>query len=337
VSYFPQTRHPVVISYLAGLLEGEGSFLRPPPSLPNQSAIALAMTDEDVVVRAAVLIETTYCEVGRTQAHHKRAYVARVRGQRAVEVMEALHPTMGLRRREQIERALAARALVARRRPYATEVAEMVRLKAAGQGRQQISQRFGISAKAVDTLLRPTAATRSVRTVLAEAEQVKHAEDAVVAAVGGDPDLAWLAGLLEGEGSFSRYQVQLRMTDEDVVRRAADLMGATKSPWKEEPRFAHWSPTWCVAVTGRRATDLMMHLTPALGTRRRARIAEVVAPRPKTPRVGHVPADRRARNEEIAQRFAAGESGPELAREFGVTHQNIYYIVSKYKAACLSG
>ena len=40
---------------------------------------------------------------------------------------------------------------------------------------------------------------------------------------------------------------------------------------------------------------------------------------------------------EIARRLAAGESGTALAREFGMTRQNIYYIGKHYPVACPSG
>jgi hypothetical protein len=32
---FSETRRPLTLAYLAGLLEGEGAFLKPPPSRPS--------------------------------------------------------------------------------------------------------------------------------------------------------------------------------------------------------------------------------------------------------------------------------------------------------------
>lgn len=54
------TGHPTDISnedlhWLAGLLEGEGSFLKGPPSAPRHPVVALQMTDEDVVSRVAAM------------------------------------------------------------------------------------------------------------------------------------------------------------------------------------------------------------------------------------------------------------------------------------------
>lgn len=42
--------------WLAGLLEGEGSFLKGPPSAPRYPVLSLQMTDEDVVARVAAML-----------------------------------------------------------------------------------------------------------------------------------------------------------------------------------------------------------------------------------------------------------------------------------------
>jgi len=139
---FANARRNTMLSYLAGLLEGEGSFLQPPPSSPNQSAVVLPMTDEDVVRRAALLLEAG-CQVvaNRPRPHYKTIYVTRVRGRRAVEVMEALYPLMGARRQRQITAAIEARSLMSYRVPYVTEIATMIELKAAGTGDCETTRR----------------------------------------------------------------------------------------------------------------------------------------------------------------------------------------------------
>lgn len=97
---------------------------------------------------------------------------------------------------------------------------------------------------------------------------------------------AWLAGILEGEGCFgsSRSQggtvdarVSLEMTDEDVVRDAAALMGTVarpKAPRRDAP--THWKPQYAARVSGRRAIDLMAELLPHLRTRRTERVCQVI-------------------------------------------------------------
>ena len=94
-------------------------------------------------------------------------------------------------------------------------------------------------------------------------------------------DRAWLAGLLEGEGSFTttrpqEVRISLEMTDEDVVARAATLMGThyiPKPPRRDQP--SHWKPQYKACLSGRRAIDLMKELLPYMGERRSLRIGEI--------------------------------------------------------------
>lgn len=102
-------------------------------------------------------------------------------------------------------------------------------------------------------------------------------------------DVAWLAGLLEGEGSFSiltvkkgrqagkrRLQITLMMTDEDVMRRAAVLMGATLyGPYG--PYQSCKKPCWQIHVRSHRAAGWMMTLYPLMGVRRREAIESALS------------------------------------------------------------
>lgn len=88
-------------------------------------------------------------------------------------------------------------------------------------------------------------------------------------------DIAWLAGLLEGEGCFrfdpkAHLVIQLAMTDRDVVDRAAALLGG--SVCEKKPREAHHKMQYMVRVFGARAAGWMMTLWPFLGQRRRQKV-----------------------------------------------------------------
>lgn len=91
-------------------------------------------------------------------------------------------------------------------------------------------------------------------------------------------DLIWLAGLLEGEGTFDlhrgRYpRIRVGMSDRDVVGRAATLMGSSvRLSLKPAPMKAMFH----AEVSGTRAADLMRALLPHMGARRSAKIAEVL-------------------------------------------------------------
>lgn len=95
--------------WIAGLLEGEGSFITGGPTQPNRAIINLSMTDEDVVRRAAKLMGgTVNGPYPGSKSHYKPSWLARLCGRPAIVLMERLHPHMGLRRQGQISGVLAA-------------------------------------------------------------------------------------------------------------------------------------------------------------------------------------------------------------------------------------
>lgn len=91
-------------------------------------------------------------------------------------------------------------------------------------------------------------------------------------------DLIWLAGLLEGEGTFDAQRgkyprVRVGMVDRDVVGRAATLMGTrVRLSLKKAPN----RPMWHADIQGPKAADLMEALLPYMGARRSATIAAIL-------------------------------------------------------------
>lgn len=93
-------------------------------------------------------------------------------------------------------------------------------------------------------------------------------------------DLAWLAGLLEGEGCFSYRAgctptISVGMADRDVMDRVAVLMGGHVLTAKK--RQPHHKTLYIVNLNGTRAHRLMRTLQPFMGERRAAKIGEILA------------------------------------------------------------
>lgn len=99
-------------------------------------------------------------------------------------------------------------------------------------------------------------------------------------------DIAWLAGLIEGEGSFylspdaKQVAIYLRMTDEDVVVRAKLMFGIhtgvlvlTRGNSGRLRRNAMYG----INVRGSAAVGWMLTLYSFLGARRRAKIRDIVS------------------------------------------------------------
>jgi hypothetical protein len=104
-------------------------------------------------------------------------------------------------------------------------------------------------------------------------------------------ELAWAAGLFEGEGTFVvfknggpaayRYpQAKVSMTDEDVVRRFGDVLGfgTVNGPYDSYgARGKRRKPIWTWHGNGLEKTQaLVAAFWPWFGERRRGRAAEVL-------------------------------------------------------------
>lgn len=221
--------------WLAGILEGEGTFISGPPSQPNSPVARICMTDRDIVARAAVLLERAVTPVRAREPHYKPPYVTQIKGLEAVGLMRAMRPVLGPDRQHQIDRVLkgwAPRRIRSRSAP----------------------NRF---------------------TPL----------DAFDFVADDDRASNWLAGLLEGEGTFtltcdakSRCYpvVSVTMCDAAVVFRAARILGGAAVSMRE-PERPEWRPTYVAKVGGGHAAVWMRTLRDVMGERRRAAIDAALA------------------------------------------------------------
>jgi hypothetical protein len=97
-----------------------------------------------------------------------------------------------------------------------------------------------------------------------------------------DLQVAWLAGLLEGEGSFmicdrtrsvSSPKIVVSMTDRDVIEHVANLFGRAVYTM---PTRQGYKQQWRVQVDGFAAASWMARLRSFMGDRRTAKIDEVL-------------------------------------------------------------
>jgi hypothetical protein len=135
----------VDLHWLAGLLEGEGTFLAGPPSAPRSPVIQFWMTDRDVVERAGALLDSAVMPHAPRRAHWKTTYAVRLCGPRAVVWMRRLWPLMGTRRRAQIDRAIASYGPDPRRVMDDEGAAAALLALAGGESIKAVAERFGTS------------------------------------------------------------------------------------------------------------------------------------------------------------------------------------------------
>jgi hypothetical protein len=92
-------------------------------------------------------------------------------------------------------------------------------------------------------------------------------------------EIAWLAGILEGEGNFRANTrtvspvIRLKMTDKDVVDRVAALWG-NKVGQRELPSG---KIAYTTNVYGPQAVGWMMTVFTFMGDRRKAKIKKLIA------------------------------------------------------------
>lgn len=101
--------------------------------------------------------------------------------------------------------------------------------------------------------------------------------------------IVWLAGLLEGEGSFGikarpggksskpSARVSIGMTDEDVIATVAMMFNRKYWPNNSESRPDHWSQMFETEVVGKAAEYVMLTVYPFMHSRRAEKIEQVLA------------------------------------------------------------
>ena len=85
-------------------------------------------------------------------------------------------------------------------------------------------------------------------------------------------DIAWLGGILEGEGCFSLVRgkhpiIRLSMTAGDTVTRVAAIVGL---------KTYRYRTSWVLDIRGAYAIQWMMTLYPYLGKQRKGVIADII-------------------------------------------------------------
>jgi hypothetical protein len=266
------------LAWLAGLLEGEGSFLRPIPSDPARPIISCRMTDLDVVQRVSIAFGTAV--QANDKGRHKTEFATALKGFRAVSLMRSLRPMMGKRRQTAIDRAI--RDYKPPKKGLDRRAAENIRTRR--KGRESISSLarcFGVSRPTIRAVL-------DGRVYLPErplpwVELSTRLRNATELGTGlRCAELHWLAGWLEAEGSFCRpppssprrVRIHAGCCDKDVMDEVGRLLGATvRLDGRNRPDR---SPYWRVLVQGGRAADLMSALYPAMGSRRKQQIDDAL-------------------------------------------------------------
>jgi len=108
-----------------------------------------------------------------------------------------------------------------------------------------------------------------------------HPENPATEMMATDVELAWVAGILEGEGTFrvtdaGSTQVTAEMADLDVLQKIQRVLGFG-TIGNERKRGENRRTTWTFCVSGRRDIEQLLNaILPYMGERRTKQIATVL-------------------------------------------------------------
>ena len=116
------------------------------------------------------------------------------------------------------------------------------------------------------------------------AEYIDHMGDDLAVVNASPHNLAWAAGIIEGEGCFSHYQrsnrpstgaaIHCEMTDEDTIRTLHKVLGVGKV--SRRPARARRKPTWILSIQKNgEIFDTLLRLSPYLMSRRKLQAAKL--------------------------------------------------------------
>lgn len=140
------------LHWLAGLLEGEGSFCKGPPSNPNSALISIQMVDEDIISRVSNLFGVSYFFIKSKNERWKDTYSTIVRGKSAVNLMIQLRPLMGLRRQGQIDAALSHYS-PERKTFLKVDIENIKKMQSSGMLHREIAEIFDVRREVITRLL----------------------------------------------------------------------------------------------------------------------------------------------------------------------------------------
>jgi hypothetical protein len=263
------------LHWLVGILEGEGTFVAGSPSAPGLPLVRVSMTDRDVVDRVGSILHRSVTPLRPRQDDYKVPYCTSVKGAPAVELMRLVEPLLGERRRGQIARVLATWRPRPARWSSPRVTCTVVDCDRAGA-------RKGLCKRHYNRWWKAQRAGRA--TAIVPLAPPPYVEASIDTSGRAQRDLWWLAGLLEGEGSFTIAHsdghdypvITVKMTDEEVVTRVGSLIGAP-SVGRREPAEQHRQPVYVAAIVGHFAAEWMRTVRPYMGMRRTAAIDAALA------------------------------------------------------------
>lgn len=131
--------------WFAGLLEGEGSFMKGNPSRPHLPIISVEMTDKDIVEKICNIFGNKCISPKTRNILWKKTYRAKLVGKKAVNLMKTIKPLMGIRRQKQIGLAISTYKDLSNTKLSKSNVLKIKRRLSNKEKHFDIAKDFGVS------------------------------------------------------------------------------------------------------------------------------------------------------------------------------------------------
>jgi hypothetical protein len=223
------------------------------------------MTDRDVVERVARLFDRAVVPLRARRSHHKQPFAATIKGAPAVDLMVAVRCFMGSKRQAEIQHAILSWHKRGPRRQRQSGPCGVAGCGFRASKRGLCKRHYNSWWKAHRYGREP-----SVNPLDLSSEMLSREHSCNETC-----DVSWLAGLLEGEGTFTATRTQghdypvlkVSMCSEDIVTRAARIFGA-ESVTVHPPGREGWSVVYAAAISGSSAAEWMCRLRSQMARRR---------------------------------------------------------------------
>lgn len=148
-----------------------------------------------------------------------------------------------------------------------------------------------------------------------------------------DQELAWVAGILEGEGSFvfnGKYiRVSASMTDLDVLQKVQIILGGNLIKNKA---YEGWKQSWTWYINTNAAVECMKKVLPFLCTRRTEQVVKALSLWNQKQNALKAKRDSLdERNKAVCEMRRLGLSNNEVAKKLDLTNRRASEIYYKYK------
>jgi hypothetical protein len=147
-------------------------------------------------------------------------------------------------------------------------------------------------------------------------------------------EIAWLSGLLEGEGCFMKgttskpflVRISVEMTDEDVIQKISTLTDTKFYETTRKNQPEHYKRCWRICVMGKKAVSILNDIYPYMGERRKRKIDEILkhySERPQRVKNSDITKD------EVQNMYAQGLSYRKIANHFSCSKDTIGRFINK--------